>query len=932
MTEVTDDIQAVVEDTQLPRRLKDQVYDTVEERDGVTVEQADEIAQAVEAQYLESRVDPLDPVGTVSAQSIGEPGTQMSVPSDERVLVRRDGETQVAEIGPLVDSLMEAHETREFDGHEVALAPDGLEALSLGRDEQVRWKPVEEISRHETPAELLRFELESGREVRATKAHSFVTRRDNELVPVAGEDLDSGDWLPVIGEFDVEEGADRIDLREYLPRDEYWYTSTLTDGGIATHPGGEEQIRNKLDALERGELDEHAVYPVQGTVCLPERFPLDEETGFFIGAWLAEGSVTDYYVSLSNVDEDFQDRVRTFAERFDLSVNEYENESGFADGYDLRVNGKALADFVRAMCVEGGEKVVPSLAFGATDEFVEGLLAGYLSGDGNVAQNAIRASSTSDRLIAGITLLLARVGIYATLGKQDESRTLRIPKKHVVKFAEHVGMLGERGKQLDELAANVHSGGPDATDQIPNFGDALEAAAKAADIPSRQVNSAAKRQRIGRNRLARLVERIEHGVDEAPPELGLLRQAVEGNVVWDRIESVETVTSDHEHVYDFSVDGLETFTTAEGVVTHNTMNTFHYAGVAEIDVTQGLPRLIELVDARKEPDTPMMTVHLEGEYATDRERAHEVVWNIEATRILALGDVSTNVADMLVRLDLKEGTLRDRWPKLAVEDGDGTREETDEEQLDRAIEGPREGLEYVKEPGRGIMQTISKELSGIDGPYREGLAVVFEPEQPSYRDLLQLVEELRDVVFKGIEDISRVVIRKEETDDSEEFILYTEGSAFGDVLEIEGVDASRTTCNNIHEINRELGIEAAREAIINETMNTLEEQGLDDVNVRHLMLVADIMTNGGTIQSIGRHGISGSKESVLARAAFEVTVNHLLDAAVHGEVDDLNGVTENVIVGKPIQLGTGDVDLRMGAKRSGSGTGKGTGTGESADD
>ncbi|OYR78668.1 DNA-directed RNA polymerase subunit A'', partial [Halorubrum sp. E3] len=96
--------------------------------------------------------------------------------------------------------------------------------------------------------------------------------------------------------------------------------------------------------------------------------------------------------------------------------------------------------------------------------------------------------------------------------------------------------------------------------------------------------------------------------------------------------------------------------------TQMTMNTFHYAGVAEIDVTQGLPRLIELVDARKTPDTPMMTVHLDGEYATDREKAHEVVWSIEATRILALGDVSTNVADMLVRIDLNDDTLLERWP------------------------------------------------------------------------------------------------------------------------------------------------------------------------------------------------------------------------------------------------------------------------------
>ncbi|RLM67347.1 DNA-directed RNA polymerase subunit A'' [Halorubrum sp. Atlit-8R] len=318
--------------------------------------------------------------------------------------------------------------------------------------------------------------------------------------------------------------------------------------------------------------------------------------------------------------------------------------------------------------------------------------------------------------------------------------------------------------------------------------------------------------------------------------------------------------------------------------TQMTMNTFHYAGVAEIDVTQGLPRLIELVDARKTPDTPMMTVHLDGEYATDREKAHEVVWSIEATRILALGDVSTNVADMLVRIDLNDDTLLERWPTHS----DAT------------------------EVAEIIAETIEDSL-GVE-TRQAGTVIEFGPNEPSYRELLQLVERLREIVFKGIEEIERVVIRKEEIDGDEEFVLYTEGSAFGDTLDIEGVDASRTTCNNIHEIYRNLGVEAARETIIDETKNTLEEQGLDDVNVRHLMLVADIMTNNGEIESIGRHGISGNKDSVLARAAFEVTVNHLLDAAIHGEYDDLDGVIENVIAGKPISMGTGDVDLRMGSR------------------
>ncbi|MFB6095597.1 MAG: DNA-directed RNA polymerase subunit A'' [Halodesulfurarchaeum sp.] len=358
------------------------------------------------------------------------------------------------------------------------------------------------------------------------------------------------------------------------------------------------------------------------------------------------------------------------------------------------------------------------------------------------------------------------------------------------------------------------------------------------------------------------------------------------------VEQVEEIAQAVEAQYlDTRVDPLDPVGTVSAQSigepgTQMTMNTFHYAGVAEIDVTQGLPRLIELVDARKEPDTPMMTVHLEDEYATDREKAHEVVWQIEATKILALGDISTNVADMIVRVDLNEDTLQERWP---------TMEDTE------AI---------AAEIADDIQSALGVEVT------QQGTIIEFGPEQPSYRELLQLVEQLRDVVFKGIEDVSRVVIRKEETEQGEEFVLYTEGSALKKVMKIEGVDDTRTTCNNIHEIFDALGVEAAREAIIEETMETLEEQGLGDVNIRHLMLVADIMTNDGTIQSIGRHGISGSKESVLARAAFEVTVNHLLDAAIYGEADDLDGVIENVIVGKPVKLGTGDVDLRMTASKS----------------
>ncbi|MDD1742765.1 MAG: DNA-directed RNA polymerase subunit A'' [Methanotrichaceae archaeon] len=332
---------------------------------------------------------------------------------------------------------------------------------------------------------------------------------------------------------------------------------------------------------------------------------------------------------------------------------------------------------------------------------------------------------------------------------------------------------------------------------------------------------------------------------------------------------IEQVVADYEHA---RVEPCE----AVGVVaaqsigepgTQMTMRTFHYAGVAEINVTLGLPRLIEIVDARKIPSTPTMTIRLMPEYANERDIAREVAWAIESTSLLHLGSMATDLAEMNVIIELSRSAMEQR--KITAEEvAERLREET-----------------------------------GLPVDQNENM-LIMAPEEASYRELLQLVEKIKKASLKGIEGIKRVVIRKER----DEYVLYTEGSSLKKVMQFEGVDPNRTRTNNINEICDVLGIEAGRNSIINEATDTLREQGLS-VDVRHIMLVSDIMTVDGDVKQIGRHGVSGEKASVLARAAFEVTVNHILDAAIRGDVDDLRGVTENVIVGQPIQLGTGDVQL-----------------------
>jgi DNA-directed RNA polymerase subunit A" len=186
----------------------------------------------------------------------------------------------------------------------------------------------------------------------------------------------------------------------------------------------------------------------------------------------------------------------------------------------------------------------------------------------------------------------------------------------------------------------------------------------------------------------------------------------------------------------------------------------------------------------------------------------------------------------------------------------------------------------------------------------EGDIFTIESEKSSYKHLQKLVETVKDYKIKGIDGIHRAIIRKK----GPSFVIYTEGSNLSALLEMEEIDPTRTKTNSVQEIYEVLGIEAARNAITHEASETLKEQGLT-VDIRHIMLVADIMTNDGDVKAIGRHGISGRKSSVLARAAFEITSTHLLQAGIIGEEDRLDGVAENVIVGQPITLGTGAVNL-----------------------
>ncbi len=301
--------------------------------------------------------------------------------------------------------------------------------------------------------------------------------------------------------------------------------------------------------------------------------------------------------------------------------------------------------------------------------------------------------------------------------------------------------------------------------------------------------------------------------------------------------------------------------------TQMTLRTFHYAGVREQNVTLGLPRLIEIVDARRKPSTPIMTVYLTKRCRKSKKAATEVARNIIQTTLedLAKAIYEDPIKEEIV-VELSKTMMKDR------------------------------GVVLHELKDRLEIRQCKVEISEYN--------VIVRPE--GAEDLKKLLDKVSALHIKGVPKTKRVLVSEENG----EWVIRTDGTNLPKVLEVLGVDTFRTTTNHIHEITKTLGIEAARNVLIDEAKNVLEEQGLD-VDVRHVMLVADIMSAGGEIEQIGRHGISGTKSSVLARAAFEITVPNIINASVRGESDPLDGVTENVIVGQSIPIGTGLVDLYM---------------------
>ncbi|QQR92937.1 MAG: DNA-directed RNA polymerase subunit A'' [Candidatus Iainarchaeum archaeon] len=307
--------------------------------------------------------------------------------------------------------------------------------------------------------------------------------------------------------------------------------------------------------------------------------------------------------------------------------------------------------------------------------------------------------------------------------------------------------------------------------------------------------------------------------------------------------------------------------------TQLTLRTKHYAGAAEVSVGSGIQRVEEIVDGRSKAKYPSMTIYFDdATLRTDKEKARAFAASLVDLRLSDVMHVKERYADKTFELIPNTAEIVDK------------------------------GLEE-----EALMKKISSKLGYKAKSTKQGMEFDFGDE--GFLKMRKKLIKLMQTRLQGVRGIDKAIVFEENG----EFIVKTSGSNLKSTLKMKEIDSKRTITNDVKEISKVLGIEAGRNSIVNELHKVLDDNGIN-VDLRHILLLADVMTFDGEIRGIVRTGISRKKSSPFARASFEETTKHLLDAALNGEKEKLQGVVENIIVGQPIKVGTGVVDLIMKAE------------------
>jgi DNA-directed RNA polymerase beta' subunit len=882
------------------------------------------LLQTIILTYKRSIVAPGEMVGMIAAQSIGEPTTQMSNIYCEHIRcvkinkISKKVSMVTGPIGKLCDDLIDENPHYTFNtGHENSIETllealeDEYYIVGVDTQEQTHWNKISHISRHPTNGDLVKITTKSGRSTTTTLSHSHLIRDEEtqQVAPIKGSELVEGMRIPVA---------------KYIEN---------------TFVNDEVLIGEKVQKL-------------------------DHLFGWFIGAYLAEGNISGNTICITNISQFYIDNVTKSAFEFGKNTIVRKYNGQYGPGVTTSFNHKELAKFIIETCNTGSfVKRIPNFAFTAPNEFKAGLIQGYMDGDGNFQSDEkhhqIRSCSRSKELSYNIALILNYFGIFASVKEQNVKScpmyNVSISAKYSKLYQDNIGSLVHSEKLMNLVKyierTDVHSLSDD-IDKINGLGQIIAKCGKLLALPgqSRNYGRWAKKDTIGRRTLQKYVEIFESHSNShlIQDELRILNQAVNSSVIWDEIVNIEIIPGDvNEFVYDFTVPANQTFMLDSGIIVHNTLNTFHFAGVAsKSNVTRGVPRIEEILALSASIKNPSLTVYLKEEEQNDKDKANTYQYMLEHTK---LAEIVTSVTICFDPDDLNTLISEDKLTMSQYREFENLVDECMGQDLNKIQQEKTKWIIRMEMDPEVMLEkniTMDDVNFVLNNSYKDEISCIYSDynsDKLVFRirmnnilknttgknakkikvnpldqsDQIYILKNFQDqllegIVLRGVKNINKVILRKIKNNLIEKggsfikddiWVLDTIGTNLLTVLGLDYIDTKRTISNDIIEIFNVLGMEAARQCIYNELSEVLEFDGAY-VNAHHMSLLCDRMTFSGKLISIFRHGINNDDIGPIAKASFEETPEMFLKAARHAELDTLRGISANIMCGQEGLFGT----------------------------
>ena len=926
------------------------------------------IIRKIEEKFLKAIIHPGEMCGPISAQSLGERCTQLtlnSVDYNQKILIRKNkSKILITKIGEFIDNIQKNYDNKYQEYFEkgdqtlirVNEQKENYDIWAVDWDGKYKWKELQAVTKHLPLVNgkrdnLVKITLESKRTAIGTKAKSFLRYNPikNKLEPVGGEKIQIGDYVPITKHIEIKEQLKYLELEEYFPKTEYYYTCEIIKGLMHKKNLGKRNwfkgyngkeftvpysrsdimIDGIKGRMKKGNIFEKEYFYDKNNgpkgLKLPERFELDELFGFFIGAYLAEGLANKNQVKISNNDKDFRNKIYDFCDKYEIpyyttkrefginistkiksytfrnrnenikdkttSYTEYNKTKNYRNGTstDITIYHTLLSKLLKQLCNTGSKnKKVPEFCYTANNEFIRGLLDGYISGDGSINKTTFSYTTISEDLGYGIALLLKRFGIHTKLW---------IKKDH-------------REQHFNDCYYFI----------LKNY---------------------SRFRYLKLTHKEKMWKLFKHQDRKEKPLTYF------GDNVLEKVIKKEEVESSHKYVYDLTIKDNPNFIGFNGIPFKNT---FHSSGVSsKTKVNQGVPRLREIISATKKPKTPSMTIFL-GDEKHKKDKTKEILNQIQYVPLKKFvknvqlwydkdpmnsviesdRNFLTNYYDFfddfdrtllspwVLRIEIDHQILFDKqidmfflykkiWNFLSRDYH--IIYSNDNSDIGKLVFHIRLMHSSVKDKNGNI--TLGRDTKDPEGIYNT---------LHDYKKLITLENNLvNNLVIMGIKGINKVYMRefkkahykRDGTKEYKaEYVLDTVGSNLRDILNLVNIDSIRTISNQIHEVYDILGIEAARNLILREINGVLKASGIY-LNQKHLYLLCDVMTNKGYINTIDRHGMNKSDTGPLAKCSFEETDDQLTKAAVFSHIDGMKSIASSLIMGQIGNFGCGMVELDM---------------------